>query len=118
VKLLPIADVVALARAGKPGDKPLLISDYTDNPGGAGCGDATALLAAMVEAALPDVAFHAICDPEAVQAGLRTGLGTTTLTLGGKTDPSLGGGPLTLTGEITTITNGRFVAYGPMGGGV
>jgi microcystin degradation protein MlrC len=118
VKLLPIADVIALARAGKPGDKPLLISDYTDNPGGGGYGDATALLAAMVEAALPDVAFHAICDPEAVQAGLRAGLGPTTLTLGGKTDPALGGGPLTLTGEIITITNGRFIAYGPMGGGV
>jgi microcystin degradation protein MlrC len=53
-----------------------------------------------------------------VQAGLRAGLGTTTLTLGGKTDPTLGGGPLTLTGEIITITNGRFIAYGPMGGGV
>ena len=118
IKLLPVAEVIALARQGKPGDKPLVISDYTDNPGGGGYGDATKLLAALVEAELPDVAFHAICDPEAVQAGLRAGLGRTTLTLGGKTDPSLGGGPLTLTGEITAITNGRFIAYGPMGGGV
>ena len=42
----------------------------------------------------------------------------TTLTLGGKTDPSMGGGPLTLTGEVVCLTNGRFIAYGPMGGGV
>ncbi|HVB15935.1 MAG TPA: MlrC C-terminal domain-containing protein, partial [Stellaceae bacterium] len=42
----------------------------------------------------------------------------TTLTIGGKTDPARGGGPLTLSGEITHLTNGRFVAYGPMGGGI
>jgi len=42
----------------------------------------------------------------------------TTLTLGGKTDPSMGGGPLTLEGEVTCLTNGKFIAYGPMGGGV
>jgi microcystin degradation protein MlrC len=118
IKLLSVAEVVALARQGQPGDKPLVISDYTDNPGGGGYGDATALLAALVATDLPDVAFHAICDPAAVQAGLAAGLGPATLTLGGKTDPSLGGGPLTLSGEITHLTNGRFVAYGPMGGGV
>ncbi len=49
---------------------------------------------------------------------MRNGIGPATLTLGGKTDPRLGGGPLTLSGEITTISNGRFIAYGPMGGGV
>jgi microcystin degradation protein MlrC len=118
VKLRTIPDVIALARQGKAGDKPLIISDYTDNPGGGGYGDATALLAAMVAAQLPDVAFHAIYDPDAVRAGLKAGLGRATLTLGGKTDPALGGGPLTLEGEITTITNGKFIAYGPMGGGV
>ena len=65
------------------------------------------------------MAFHAICDPEAITAGIAAGIGATaTLTLGGKTDPSRGGGPLTLTGEITCLTNGKFVAYGPMGGGV
>ncbi len=40
------------------------------------------------------------------------------MTLGGKTDPALGGGPLTLTGEVACLTNGRFIAYGPMGGGI
>src|SRR5712671_5124223 len=33
-KLLSVAEAVAKAKAGKPGDKPLVVADYTDNPGG------------------------------------------------------------------------------------
>jgi microcystin degradation protein MlrC len=119
IKLLPVAEAVARAREGKRGDKPLVIADYTDNPGGGGYGDATAFLKGLVEAQIEGVAFHAICDPDAVKAGMEAGVGATvTLTLGGKTDPSRGGGPLTLTGEVTCLSNGKFIAYGPMGGGV
>jgi microcystin degradation protein MlrC len=118
VEMLSVAAAVAKAKAGKPGDKPLIVADYTDNPGGGGYGDATAFLKGLVEAGVERVAFHALCDPEAVQDGLRNGIGPATLTIGGKADPRLGGGSLTLTGEITTITNGKFIAWGPMGGGV
>ena len=119
VKLLPVAEAVALARQGQPGDKPLVVADYTDNPGGGGYGDATAFLKGLVEGGVDSVAFHAICDPEAVQEGMRAGIGAkTTLSLGGKTDPAMGGGPLSLSGEVACLTNGRFIAYGPMGGGV
>jgi microcystin degradation protein MlrC len=119
VKLLPVSEAVALARRGKRGDKPLVVADYTDNPGGGGYGDATAFLKGLVDGGIASVAFHAICDPEAVQEGIRAGVGAkTTLTLGGKTDPAMGGGPLSLTGEVVCLTNGRFIAYGPMGGGV
>jgi len=118
-KLLPIPEVIDLARKGKANEKPLVIADYTDNPGGGGYGDATALLRAMVAAELSGVAFHAICDPQAVRDGIKAGVGArTTLTIGGKTDPRMGGGPLTLTGEVTCLSNGKFIAYGPMGGGV
>jgi microcystin degradation protein MlrC len=116
--LLPVAEAVARARQGQPGDKPLVVADYTDNPGGGGYGDATAFLLGLVEARVERVAFHAICDPEAVAAGMSAGIGPATLTLGGKTDPAMGGGPLTLTGDIICLTNGKFIAYGPMGGGV
>lgn len=119
VKLLSVAEAVTLARQGKPGDKPLVVADYTDNPGGGGYGDATGFLKGLVEARVESVAFHAICDPEAVQDGMRAGVSAkTTLTLGGKIDPSMGGGPLALFGEVVCLTNGRFIAYGPMGGGI
>jgi microcystin degradation protein MlrC len=119
VKLLSVAEAVALARRGKAGDKPLVVADYTDNPGGGGYGDATAFLKGLVEAGVDNVAFHAICDPEAVQQGMRAGIGAkTTLAIGGKTDPAMGGPPLALHGEVVCLTTGRFVAYGPMGGGV
>jgi microcystin degradation protein MlrC len=118
-KLLSVEEAVARAREGKPGDKPLVVADYTDNPGGGGYGDATAFLKGLVEAGVERVAFHAICDPEAVMEGMRAGVGVpTTITLGGKTDPRVGGEPLTLTGEVTHLTNGKFIAYGPMGGGL
>jgi microcystin degradation protein MlrC len=118
-KLLSVAEAVARAKAGQPGDKPLVVADYTDNPGGGGYGDATAFLKGLVEAGVERVAFHAICDPEAVMAGMRAGIGMqTTIALGGKTDPAMGGGPLSLTGEVTHLSNGKFIAYGPMGGGV
>jgi len=118
-KLLSVAEALARARDGKPGDKPLVVADYTDNPGGGGYGDATAFLKSLVEAGVERVAFHAICDPEAVMEGMRAGVGVpTTIAMGGKTDPRMGGGPLILTGEITHLTNGKFIAYGPMGGGL
>ena len=109
------------ARQGRPsggGDKPLVVADYTDNPGGGGYGDATAFLRGLIEAGVEGVAFHAICDPGSVEAGMRAGIGPATLTLGGKIDPAMGGGPLTLAGEVSHLSNGRFIAYGPMGGGV
>src|SRR5205085_8856878 len=119
VKLVSVAEAVALARRGRAGDKPLVVADYTDNPGGGGYGDATAFLKGLVEGGVEPVAFHAICDPEAVAQGMRAGIGMqTTIAIGGKTDSRMGGGPLLLTGEVTHLSNGKFIAYGPMGGGV
>ena len=67
VHVLTVAEAVARCHDGQPGDKPLVIADYTDNPGGGGYGDATAFLKGLVEAGVERVAFHAICDPEAVR---------------------------------------------------
>src|SRR6202043_3781811 len=74
--ILGVAEGVARCREGKPGDRPLVVADFTDNPGGGGYGDATAFLKGLVEAGVEGVAFHALCDPAAVQDGLRNGIGT------------------------------------------
>ncbi len=118
-RLQPIADVVARAKTEEAvATAPLVISDYADNPGGGAYMDSTALLAAMIAADLQGAAFHAILDPAAVQVGLKAGPGAEIrVSLGGHTDPSMGGGPLDLTGRVVALTDGSFIARGPMGGG-
>jgi microcystin degradation protein MlrC len=115
-----IADAVAHARAtqGAAGG-PLVMADVTDNPGSGHYGDTTDLLRAMVEADLQNAAFHAIYDKQAVADAIVLGVGATgALTMGGRHDPAAGGGPLTLTGRVVALTDGRFQCFGPMAGGV
>jgi microcystin degradation protein MlrC len=125
ISFTPLAEAMARAKAGEGsagegiGGKPLLISDYSDNPGSGAYGDATNLLRAVLAAKLRNVGFHAICDPEAALAAQSAGVGKTVrLTLGGKVDPSTGGGPLKLDAHVVALTDGRFICYGPMAGGV
>ena len=40
------------------------------------------------------------------------------ITLGGRHDVNAGGGPLTVNAHVVAITDGRFQAFGAMGGGV
>ncbi|MCC6469368.1 MAG: M81 family metallopeptidase [Alphaproteobacteria bacterium] len=108
----------AIAEARRRGDKPLVLADFTDNPGGGGYGDATRLLGAMIDAGLVDAALHAINDPDAVRAGQAAGTGAeVTLDLGGKIDPAYGA-PLRVTGRVARLTDGSFVCDGPMHKGV
>lgn len=119
-QLLTAPEAVARAKSLESSTGgPVVIADYADNPGGGGYMDSTTLLKAMLDADLKDAAYHAIYDPAAVKAGWAAGPGKeVTITLGGATDPSRGGGPLTLTGKVTAMTDGVFIARGPMGGGV
>lgn len=120
ISFTPLAQAMARAKAGEAdAGKPLLISDYSDNPGSGAYGDATNLLRAVLEAGLRNVGFHAIRDPEAALAAQAAGVGNRVrLSLGGKVDPSAGGAPLDLDAHVVALTDGRFIAYGPMGGGV
>jgi microcystin degradation protein MlrC len=118
INFTPLDEAIATAKAGEANaNKPLIIADYSDNPGSGAYGNATNLLKAVLEADLQNVGFHAICDPEAVLQARAAGVGNrVTLQLGGKTDPTMGGGPLEVTGHVVAITDGSFIAYGPMGG--
>lgn len=113
-----LSEAMARAKENHPGEKPLIISDYSDNPGSGAYGDATTLLKTMLDANLQNVVFYAICDPEAALLAQKAGVGNTlTLKLGCKIDPKVGGGPLEVTAHVVTLTDGRFIAYGPMGSG-
>ena len=110
---------VGLAVESSGGTGPVVIADFADNPGGGGYGDATNLLRAMLEGGLENAAFGGIWDPEAAQAMTRAGEGAEiTLDLGGRTEPAMGGGPVTLTGTVVKTTDGTFRYRGPMHGGV
>ncbi len=48
--MLTVAEAVDPLPRGKAGDKPLVVADFTDNPGGGGYGDATAFLKGLIDA--------------------------------------------------------------------
>lgn len=116
---LSVEDAVAEAKSYVATSGPLIIADYADNPGGGGYGDATGLLKGMIEADLDDACFGPIVDPEAA-AELRKGKpgSTVSVRLGGKVDPEIGGGPLSLTGTLVSVSDGAYVGDGPMMGGL
>jgi microcystin degradation protein MlrC len=94
---------------------PLVIADYADNPGAGGYGDSTELLRALLEAGVTDACFGPMVDGEAVQELHAADIGEKVhIALGGKTDPSFGGVPIFVEGEILSISDGRFTGDGPM----
>lgn len=109
----------ALARDFDAAGGPLVIADYADNPGAGAYGDATALLAALLEAGATGGAFAPMIDPQAaaILHCHRPGE-TVTLDLGGHNDPAFGGGPLRLTGELIHLSDGTYTGDGPILGGI
>ena len=76
----------------------------------------------LLDAGLEDVAFFAICDPQAVNDLMAAGIGAELeLALGGKTDLDAiahKGTPLDVSGRVKLISDGRFVNRGPMSAGL
>ncbi len=111
---------IAEAKLGGGYDqRPLILADFTDNPGSGGYGDGIALLRAMVEARLSNAVFGCVSDPEAARKCIAVGTGKeVTLDLGAKIDPKSYGPPLRITGVVEGITDGVFTCQGPMSKGV
>jgi len=106
----------ALARCARVDSdgRPIVLADFSDNPGGGSYGDSTALLRAMVEARLENAAFATIADPEVAGIAQRAGRGAEIrVRLGGKHDARLSPG-LDATARVLSLSNGDFVYEGPM----
>lgn len=104
----------AVETAGVPGG-PLIMSDFTDNPGHGGYGDGVRLLEALLAAGLKNVAYGCVVDTASVQACQEAGVGSqVSLELGAKEDPALYGQPLKVSGIVECLNNGRYVCAGPM----
>lgn len=98
---------------------PLVIADYADNPGGGGYGDATNLLSALLNAGVTDACFGPMVDGETVQQLYQHEIGEQVqVQLGGKIDPSFGGGPLDLAVELVSKSDGHYTGGGKMIGGL
>jgi len=76
--------------SGNP-EKPVVISDYTDNPGGGAPGDATFILQGLLERNMQGTAIATIWDPVAVTIASNAGEGANLdIRIGGKTGPYSG----------------------------
>jgi len=102
------------------GSKPIVVADYADNPG-AGCyGDATALLAALLEVRVENACFGPIVDAETVTLLMQHQPGDpVSISLGGKTDSRFGGAPLDVSCTLVSLHGtGDYVGSGEMIGGL
>jgi microcystin degradation protein MlrC len=115
VKPTPIREALRKVEATVEGL--IVLADIGDNPGGGAPCDGTIVLKAVLESELENGVIAVMADPEAVAAVVEAGVGNNvTVDLGGKTD-DLHGSPLKVTGTVKLISDGNFIAKGPMGTG-
>ncbi|WP_029059275.1 M81 family metallopeptidase [Stappia stellulata] len=112
---IPLDDCMLRLKAITPANGPVVIADYADNPGGGAHSDCTALISALLDAGVTNAAAGALLDPEAAEMLAAKGVGAKiTLAIGGKTDPTVGGGPIEVTGTVMAVSDGHFHFEGPM----
>jgi microcystin degradation protein MlrC len=111
-RALPVRD--AVARALALDGRPVVLADIADNTGGGAGGDTTEILRELLRVGARSATVACLWDPAAVRACLEAGVGAhLTVAVGGKVDPGHGA-PLTVSGRVRTLSDGRFVHRGPM----
>jgi microcystin degradation protein MlrC len=117
VAVTPLEDAVAAAVAG--GDGPLVISDFTDNPGMGSYSDHVGVLRALVAAGAENALIASIPDPETAAACVAAGEGARLrVALGCKVDCALYGPPLEAEAEVLRAGDIAYVNEGPMFAGL
>jgi microcystin degradation protein MlrC len=112
---LPAAEAVAEAKRLAAGaQRPIVLADTQDNPGGGGHGDTTELLAQLVRQRATGALFCLINDPDSAAACHAAGEGAlVSLSLGGKSD----GLPFACDAKVLKLNDGKFTLTGLMGAG-
>ena len=109
---LPVKEAVAAALAAE--GRPIVLADMADNTGGGAAGDGTEILRELLRVRARSAVVACLWDSGAVQACVDAGVGNRlTLDVGGKVDDRHGA-PVTVTGVVRTLSDGRFVHKGPM----
>jgi microcystin degradation protein MlrC len=98
INLVPPAEAIRMALAEPEG--PVILSDCADGTGAGSPGDATAVLAALLEAKPDKPAYVFVRDEDSAAAAIAAGVGATvTLDVGGKLD-NVYNKPATITGAV------------------
>jgi microcystin degradation protein MlrC len=98
-------------------EKPVIISDILDNPGGGSSSDTVWILEELVRQNAPETALGLLFDVEAAQAAHLAGEGAQiTVGLGGKLTP--GHTPFHGTFRVEKLFEGDFVGTGPLAKGM
>ncbi|MDP6126412.1 MAG: MlrC C-terminal domain-containing protein, partial [Candidatus Latescibacteria bacterium] len=115
-KGLPDAEEAVRAAIAET-DGLVVLADTGDNVGGGSPGDGTVLLSELLEQGA-DGALALLCDPDAVAKAIEAGVtNEVTLSVGGNHD-HLHGTPLSVTGTVRLISDGRWINRGEMHDGV
>jgi microcystin degradation protein MlrC len=98
-------------------EKPVVLADSGDNPGGGTTCDGTAILWGLLDLGADNAVIGAMADPEVVDIAFLAGPGAhISCELGGKVD-DLHGYPIPIEAEVLRLSDGHFVYEGPMNGG-
>lgn len=122
-EITPLSDSVgsAFVAADEPGEGPVILLDHYDNTASGGTMDTTEVLREILAQGLEDVAAYGIYDPAAVAQMIEAGIDSeVTVSLGGKMHLDaleVQSSPLTVTGRVKLISDGRYTITGPMGTG-
>lgn len=109
-EFLPAQD--ALQKAALAPDRPVVIADVWDNPGGGVAGDSTIMLRTALEAGLTNAAFGTIWDPMAVRLCHAAGEGARfPLRFGGKTS-AFAGDPIDAEVEVIRLQRDAVQSFG------
>ena len=113
VEKVPPEEAVRQAVAVDGG--PVVLADGSDSVNSGAPGDSTHLLKALLGQSLGGTAFVTVVDADAVAAALEAGIDSElTLEVGGKRD-RIFSQPVSISGRVTRISNGRFTIGGHLG---